>query len=299
MQSEPEHTIVIVTFNRPELLDLSLRSIAELQQLEGLEVVVVDDGSEPKAQYVANKYIDTLVLRYHWQTNSGVASARNAGIEHARGKYISFLADDCTLPSDYLVKLRQARQSNPDTFPVITHNIRDDANGLTAAVWDTYLQLTLFQFCPMERIGDPVVLAKDLPIGRGTSYDIKVFDEIGRFNPVLSLGEDGEFALRLGRAGIPVHFLANRFITHHGSLTFLQHIVRRFKFGRTAAKVYCDRPGVATQAVSWKMARWTRIARRIGWRSLLFRYLPLSPFIFLFLVVFRLGYFWEKYVDKS
>lgn len=68
------------------------------QTYRQIEVVVVDDGSSgDTAEYLGGKYGGRI--RYCFQTNRGVAGARNKGLQLALGEYIQFLdADDLLQP---------------------------------------------------------------------------------------------------------------------------------------------------------------------------------------------------------
>ena len=88
-------SIVIPAYNSARTIARCLQSIAD-QGLEGLQVVVVDDGSSDDiADRVADFKVD-LDLVYVRQPNSGVSVARNQGVSHASGDWVAFVdADDC------------------------------------------------------------------------------------------------------------------------------------------------------------------------------------------------------------
>jgi glycosyltransferase involved in cell wall biosynthesis len=86
---EPAFTVIVPTYDRPTFLSEALDSV-RYQTIEDFECVVVDDGS-PEHVGVPDDRRFRLVRR---ATNGGLAAARNTGIEHARGRYITFLDDD-------------------------------------------------------------------------------------------------------------------------------------------------------------------------------------------------------------
>ncbi len=90
-------SLVIATFNHARFLGEALDS-ALAQTLEGVEVVVVDDGSTDDTPAVLASYAGRIqVIR---QPNRGLAAARNAGLAAARGTYVGFLdADDVLMPT--------------------------------------------------------------------------------------------------------------------------------------------------------------------------------------------------------
>lgn len=94
-------SFVIPLYNCEKYIGTCLDSILR-QGLNGseYEVVVVNDGSTDRGKEVVERYnLEHSNIRLVNQENGGVASARNRGIEEARGTYIHFMdADDRLLP---------------------------------------------------------------------------------------------------------------------------------------------------------------------------------------------------------
>lgn len=88
-------SVIIPTYNRSQSVLLALDSVAQ-QTYSPQEIIVVDDGStDGTDQAVHNWHMASrLRLRYEWQPNQGVSSARNRGVEIASGDWISFLDSD-------------------------------------------------------------------------------------------------------------------------------------------------------------------------------------------------------------
>ncbi len=85
-------SVIIPTYNRPEMLRLTLESIHN-QTFSDFEVLVIDDGTPnslneelcrefPKVQY------------FKIENSGGPSRPRNMGIQRAKGKYVTFLDDD-------------------------------------------------------------------------------------------------------------------------------------------------------------------------------------------------------------
>lgn len=92
-------SVIIPTFNRSNYIVTAIESVLSQWQ-DGLEIIVVDDGSTDDTKNRIKNYVDDKVVRYIYQANSGRPSAaRNKGISHADGEYICFLDSD-----DYLIK---------------------------------------------------------------------------------------------------------------------------------------------------------------------------------------------------
>ncbi|MDR2648098.1 MAG: glycosyltransferase [Clostridiales bacterium] len=84
--------------------------------LEGVEVVIVDDGSSDDSLSICHVTVDgkkdTLLIS---QPHSGLAEARNTGIHAASGEYIMFLdCDDELLEEGFEEVKRHLRGADPD-----------------------------------------------------------------------------------------------------------------------------------------------------------------------------------------
>jgi glycosyltransferase involved in cell wall biosynthesis len=77
-----------------------------------VEVIVVNDGSDDDTPAVAARYGDRI--RYVEKPNGGLASARNAGVRIARGKYLHFLDADDLIHPEALEWLSEAAQGAED-----------------------------------------------------------------------------------------------------------------------------------------------------------------------------------------
>jgi glycosyltransferase involved in cell wall biosynthesis len=85
-------SVIIPTYNRGEFLRRGINSALEACA-ENDEIIVVDDGSTDQTKALVNSFSDPR-LSYVYQDNSGVATARNLGMERASNDLIAFLDDD-------------------------------------------------------------------------------------------------------------------------------------------------------------------------------------------------------------
>ncbi len=98
----PLVSVCIPAYNRLDFLPEALGSIFA-QTFKDYEVVVVDDGStDGTGEWIKEQ---KYPLRYVYQTNKGLAGARNRLIQEARGRYIAFLDSDDLLYPDALDRL--------------------------------------------------------------------------------------------------------------------------------------------------------------------------------------------------
>lgn len=92
-------SIIIPVYNVEEYLDRCLSSVLD-QEFTSYEVILVDDGSTDSSALICDRYSATDPrFRTLHKPNGGVSSARNAGLDLAKGEYIMFLdSDDALLP---------------------------------------------------------------------------------------------------------------------------------------------------------------------------------------------------------
>ena len=81
-------SIIIPVYNAEEYLDRCLESISE-QSYMSYEVILVDDGSTDSSPLICDRYsaTDPRFRTIHKRTG-GVSTARNAGIDIAKGDYL-------------------------------------------------------------------------------------------------------------------------------------------------------------------------------------------------------------------
>ena len=92
-------SIIVPVYNAEDYLDRCLVSILE-QDFASYEVILVDDGSTDSSPMICDRYSATDPrFRTIHKVNGGVSSARNAGLDLAKGEYIMFVdSDDSLLP---------------------------------------------------------------------------------------------------------------------------------------------------------------------------------------------------------
>lgn len=97
-------SVVIPTYNSGETIIRAIDSVFSQSIDEPIEVIIIDDGSTDNTRNLINKYPNSI--KYFYQKNKGVASARNMGISKSQGSYIAFLdADDEWLPHKLEIQL--------------------------------------------------------------------------------------------------------------------------------------------------------------------------------------------------
>jgi len=108
----PRVSIVVPCYNYAQYLDEALQSILD-QTYVDWECIVVNDGSTDNTAAVAHKWVtkDARFV-YVYKENGGVSSARNLGIEKAKGEFIVTLDADDKYGSTFIEKALVIVQEN-------------------------------------------------------------------------------------------------------------------------------------------------------------------------------------------
>ena len=87
MNKEPMVSVIVPIYNVEKYLKRCIDSILN-QTYKNLEIILVDDGSPDKCPEICDEYAkkDDRIIVIH-NKNGGVSSARNAGLDIAKGKY--------------------------------------------------------------------------------------------------------------------------------------------------------------------------------------------------------------------
>lgn len=99
-------TLVVPIYNMSSLLPRFMESV-RTQSCENFEVILVDDGSTDSSPELCDRYADKNPkhIRVIHKQNGGLSSARNVGIEAARGVCITFPDPDDWLENDYVEQM--------------------------------------------------------------------------------------------------------------------------------------------------------------------------------------------------
>lgn len=96
-------SIIIPVYNAIPLLERCLDSIFHQTTQYTYELIIVDDGSTDKSvEIIKARSEENIVLLQ--QQNAGPAAARNKGVEHAKGRYVTFIDADDYWEDGYIEK---------------------------------------------------------------------------------------------------------------------------------------------------------------------------------------------------
>ena len=95
-------SVIIAAFNAAATIDRCISSINVAKKSHEIELIVIDDGSKDETARLLHRWeSDRAWITVKYQKNSGVAGARNTGLDIATGNYIVFIDADDTIDDWY------------------------------------------------------------------------------------------------------------------------------------------------------------------------------------------------------
>lgn len=141
-------SIIMPCYNQARFLDEALQSVLN-QTYSNWECIIVNDGSSDSSEKIGKNWV-TKDHRFHYfhKVNGGVSSARNFGIEKAKGTYIQFLdADDILDKNKLELSLNQLDSPENTTIKMVISNFRMfTANSNKSTIPYCNLNAQLFNF---------------------------------------------------------------------------------------------------------------------------------------------------------
>lgn len=218
----PLVSVVIPTYNGARYIREALASLQQ-QTLQDWEAIVVDDGSTDDTAAIVREFMATesrLRLVEH-RENQSLPVALNTGFAAARGRYLTWSADDNLFRPRALEVMQQYLESHPETGLVYAAATIIDKEGKAVR---------------HRPAADPHDLYERNCVGWCFMYPDRARQAVGDYDPACFLAEDLDYWLRISMhyevAAITEDLYLYR--DHPGSLTG----TRPEKCRRAAAEVY-------------------------------------------------------------
>lgn len=206
MSSEsPVVSVVIPTHNRAALVDRCVRSLRQ-SGVEGLEIIVVDDGGSDDTEAVVNGQ-----ATYLRQANAGPAAARNNGFSRSSGRYVGFIDSDDEWTGEASRRLVAQLDANPDVDVVFADSRMGNPEEGFVSFVETYGGTAFFDL-PGESRADGLRVLERRPLFLQLStrnvmflgsmlIRRSFFERVGMFDPALRGAADWDFFMRATAAG--------------------------------------------------------------------------------------------------
>ena len=244
-QKRPDLSVIVVTYNRPELAIETIRSARDAVGAISVHWHVVDSGSvEPVADMIEREWPDVDVRR---GTNAGFAAANNYALTRARGRYVLLLNPDIEIAGGTFEALVSSLDQRPEV-------------GMASVIQrapDGSLQFSIRRDPrPLRMLGEalaPGRLSKFFRLGevevRTSRYDsessadwlcgafliarAEVIEQIGPLDDRFFLySEETDWCYRCRQAGWDVRHLPVMTVTHHTSKSYSPDHLAQLSYSR-------------------------------------------------------------------
>lgn len=189
-------SVVIPSYNCAQYLSRAINSVLQ-QSYSNFEIIIVDDGSTDNTGEIIASYNTNEKIKYFYQSNGGVSTARNAGIRNSSGEYIAFLDADDYWAKDKLEKQMKVFMADRN-IKLVHSNIFVFTEGNEEQIHPLSVRVDFNRLTTKELFIK--ILFWEVGIHHSTVvFEKKVWELLGGFDEKLSyLGcEDREFQLRL------------------------------------------------------------------------------------------------------
>lgn len=221
-------TVIVPTRDRPEALARCLGALAS-QDLEGLELVIVDDGSRDRraVEAAVARHDGARLLR---TAGLGPAAARNLGVQAAAGDFVCLTDDDCEPAGDWARTLTAAARGAPGRVAAGRTSTPPGAGPAvlaSQAITNELLRASLGRdrrlgFAPSCNLGGERELLARLP------FDQSYPD---------AAGEDRDWWARALAAGIEARYEPAALVVHRQRLAARGFLRQQLRYGRGAARL--------------------------------------------------------------
>jgi glycosyltransferase involved in cell wall biosynthesis len=274
MDDTPLVTVITPAYNVAKYIAETVESVRR-QTAREFEYLVVDDGSTDNTAEIVNAAADDFPeLRLVEIPHAGSATARNAGIAEARGRFIAFVDGDDRWHPSFLERQIRLLQSLPPTVAAVF------CRGRVITAEGAFFG---FRWQPSGPYDFDEMLVRACPPRSGSSLLLRreCFAEAGLFDSQLTSAIDFEMWLRIQKTSATPVFWGGKHYLYDmrerpdaistdlaGRLAALEHVLATYTFHMTRLPAACGyvRPSVFAFRTGHEERgqRWGEMACRAG-----------------------------------
>lgn len=231
-------SVLICTYNRPEMLAQCLDALAHRTTEKPDEIVVVNGGDARTDEVVegfrrqgtgdrrqetgdGSRNAGNVEVQLVKTVNQNLAASRNAGLPHCTGDIIGMTDDDAEVFPDWVTQMKRAHAEHPEAGAV--------GGTIVGARADSF----------MSRLADRVTFAayptaryvRTLP-GVNVSYKRAGVERAGPQDETLFRGEDVDYNWRLRQLGYEIYYDPAVQVRHHHRPTLRKFLNQHYMYGR-------------------------------------------------------------------
>lgn len=215
-------SVLICTYNRPELLYKSLYALIEGTDEKPDQVVIVN-GGDHRSDEIVNSFmgrhgIEVILIK---TINKNLAVSRNVGLPFCTNSIIAMTDDDAEVFPDWITKIKFVHSQCPDAGVVGGRVLGTNIDSVVGKIAD----LVTFPSWSEPRF------VRTLP-GVNISYKHEVIERVGFQDENLFRGEDVDYNWRILQLGYKIRFDPSIKVYHHHRPTFHSFINQHYMYGR-------------------------------------------------------------------
>ena len=250
--TQPDLSIIIVSWNVRELLSNCLRSVLAQCEL-ALQIIVVDSASsDGSPQMVAEQFPQVELVAC--QENVGFPRGNNLGLERANGRFILLLNPDTIVHGDALAKMVSYLQQNPAVGVVGPQLLNDDGSVQSSrrrfpTLWTAVFESTWLQpFAPKavldhyyaRDVEDGATAVVEWVMGACLMTRQAVVAQVGGLDEAYFMySEELDYCRRIHEAGWQVVYYPEAQVTHLSGKSSEQAVTQRhINFNRAKLRYF-------------------------------------------------------------
>ncbi|MEK7143063.1 MAG: glycosyltransferase [Patescibacteria group bacterium] len=193
-EKKPLISVVIPGWNEEKTIARTLSSLSHQKTSFPFEVIFVDNNCTDNTVKIAESFRGAIEnLEIICEKKQGIGAARNAGFKAAQSEIIASTDSDTILPEDWLAKIYNTFQENPQAIGLVGTYIFEGKSRL----FNLGTKIIMISADLFHRI-----IAGSFAF-RGLNFAIKkeAWEKAGGFNPKISALEDVDLSLRAKKLG--------------------------------------------------------------------------------------------------
>jgi glycosyltransferase involved in cell wall biosynthesis len=230
MSRLPLISVVIATFNRSDVLKVTLEKLAS-QSLSAsdFEVLVVDDGSSDDTSLIVEPMISSAPypLRYFRHENRGPGYAENRGIRQAKSSLVLLMADDIWASPELLEQHLQAHAEYPQENIAVLGKVVQSPKLPQSNVQKCWDPFRYDRFNGKEFVDNIYFFACNISVKKNFLLQNGMFKEIKA-----AAHEDVELGYRLGQKGLKIYYEPSALGYHYHIESLSKACSRAYERGR-------------------------------------------------------------------
>lgn len=216
-------SVLICTYNRPEMLAMSLTALIE-RTLEKPDQVVVVNGGDERSDSIVQGYVgrSDVQVKLVKTVNKNLAASRNIGLAYCMGEIVAMTDDDAEVFPDWVMQMKRIHAEHPEAGGVGGAVIgADNATSLLSRIAD----VATFSSPPTPAYVRTIA-------GVNVSYKRSVLQAVGLQDETLFRGEDVDFNWRIKKLGYEIYYHPAIKVLHHHRPNLKQFIYQFYMYGR-------------------------------------------------------------------